>query len=189
MVLQIPVGVSNRHIHLSHEDFEILFGSNRELNKTKDLGQPGQFAAEEKVDLCGPKGTISGVRVLGPFRGQSQVEISRTDAFKLGITPPVKESGNLAGSGSLTLKGPAGSLQLEEGVILAQRHIHMPPDFAGQYQISDGQMVSVSCNGPRALTFHKVLVRVSPKYSLEFHIDTDEANSALLNSGDMVTLD
>lgn len=187
-MLQIPVGVSNRHIHLSHEDFDILFGSGSELSKAKDLGQPGQFAAEEKVDLCGPKGTIKGVRVLGPFRGQSQVEISRTDAFKLGISPPVRDSGNLADSAPVTIKGPAGSLQLKEGVILAQRHIHMTPDVASQYSLTDGQMVSVSCDGPRAVTFHQVLVRVRPNYSLEFHIDTDEANSALLNNGDVVTL-
>jgi putative phosphotransacetylase len=188
-VLKIPVGVSNRHIHLSHEDFETLFGSSSELSKSKDLGQPGQFAATEKVDFSGPKGTIAGVRILGPFRGQSQVEISRTDAFKLGISPPVRDSGNLAGSESLMLKGPAGTVQLKEGCILAQRHIHMTPEIAGQYQLADGQMVSVSCTGPRALTFNQVLVRVSPNYSLEFHIDIDEANSAMLNTGDVVTLD
>ncbi|HPZ22910.1 MAG TPA: phosphate propanoyltransferase [Bacillota bacterium] len=188
-MLEIPVGVSNRHIHLCQEDFEALFGADSELSKAKDLGQPGQFAAEEKVDICGPKGTIKGVRVLGPFRGHSQVEISRTDAFKLGISPPVRDSGNLAGSAPITLNGPAGSLQLKEGVILAQRHIHMTPDLAKQYRLTDGQMVSVSCDGPRALTFHQVLVRISPAYSLEFHIDTDEANSAMLNSGDVVTLE
>jgi len=187
-VLKIPAGVSNRHVHLSQQDLETLFGKGKELTKSKDLGQPGQYAAEEKVDLIGPKGTIAGVRVLGPVRGQTQAEISRTDSFKLGLKPPVRDSGNLTGSEPVTLMGPAGSIQLKEGVILALRHIHITPALAEKHGLKDGQMVSVSCTGPRALTFGEVLVRVSPKYSLEFHLDVDEANGAMLNNGDEVLL-
>ncbi|HBI57078.1 MAG TPA: propanediol utilization protein [Firmicutes bacterium] len=188
-MLKIPVGVSNRHVHLSKTDLETLFGQGKELTKSKDLGQPGQYAAEEKVDLTGPKGTLAGVRVLGPVRRQTQAEISRTDSFKLGLKPPVRDSGNLAGSETVTLTGPAGSIQLKEGVILALRHIHITPDLAEKNDLKDGQLLSVSCEGPRALTFGQVLVRVSPKYSLEFHVDVDEANGAMLNNGDEVTLD
>lgn len=187
-MFKIPVGVSNRHVHLSQKDLDALFGPGAVLTKFKDLGQPGQYAAEEKVNLVGPKGTIPGVRVLGPVRGQTQVEISRTDSFFLGLKPPLRDSGNLEGSEGLTLQGPAGSVQLEEGVIFAQRHIHLPPQLAEEQGLADGQLVSVSCAGPRALTFDRVLVRVSPQYKLEFHVDVDEANAALLNNGDEVAL-
>jgi putative phosphotransacetylase len=187
-MLKIPVGVSNRHVHVSEKDMEILFGSGKGLTKFKDLGQPGQYAADEKVELIGPKGSIGGVRVLGPTRGRTQVEISRTDAFKLGITPPVRDSGDLDGSAPITLKGPQGSVELNEGVIIAHRHIHITPDLAEKHGLQDKQMVSVACEGPRALTFDKVLVRVSDKFALEFHVDVDEANAALLNNGDEVTL-
>lgn len=187
-MFKIPVGVSNRHVHLSQKDLDALFGPGAVLTKFKDLGQPGQYAAEEKVNLVGPKGTIPGVRVLGPVRGQTQVEISRTDSFFLGLKPPLRDSGNLEGSESLTLQGPAGNVRLEEGVIFAQRHIHLPPQLAEEQGLADGQLVSVRCAGPRALTFDRVLVRVSPQYKLEFHVDVDEANAALLNNGDEVAL-
>ena len=187
-MLKIPVGVSNRHVHLSQKDLEVLFGPGKDLTKFKDLAQPGQYAAEEKVDLVGPKGTIASVRVLGPTRRQTQVEISRTDSFTLGIKPPLRDSGNLCGSAAMSLRGPAGTLQLQEGVVLALRHIHITPELAQKHGLEDGQMVSVSCNGPRALTFDQVLVRVSGQYSLEFHVDVDEANAALLNNGDDVIL-
>lgn len=187
-MLKIPVGVSNRHIHVAEKDMVTLFGPDYQLKHFKDLKQPGQYAAEEKVDLIGPKGTIGNVRVLGPTRGQTQIEVSRTDAIKLGINPPVRDSGDLKGSASITLKGSHGSVDLEEGVIIAHRHIHITPDLAEQYGLKDKEMVSVACSGERALTFEKVLVRVSDKFSLEFHVDIDEANAALLNTGEEVTL-
>lgn len=187
-MLKIPVGVSNRHVHVSEKDMAILFGPGHPLTKFKDLAQPGQYAAEEKVDLVGPKGTIAGVRVLGPTRGQTQIEVSRTDSFQLGLNPPVRDSGDLAGSEPITLKGPQGSVELKEGVIIAHRHIHITPDLAKKFGLTDKQMVSVTCAGPRALTFGMVLIRVSEKYSLEYHIDIDEANAALLGNGSEVTL-
>lgn len=188
MLLKIPVGVSNKHIHIAEKDMAAIFGPDYELNRFKDLKQPGQYAAEEKVDLVGPRGCIPNVRVLGPTRGQTQVEVSRTDAIKLGINPPVKDSGDLAGSEAITLKGPQGSVDLKDGVIIAHRHIHITPDLAEAHGLRDKQMVSVICPGTRALTFDQVLVRVSEKFSLEFHLDIDEANAALLNSGDEVLL-
>lgn len=187
-MLKIPVGVSNRHIHVSEADMAVLFGSGYKLKLFKDLKQPGQYAAEEKVDLVGPKGTISGVRVLGPTRGQTQIEISRTDSIKLGLNPPIRDSGDLKGSEPITLKGPEGSVELKEGVIIAHRHMHITPELAQKYGLQDKQLVSVSCDGPRALSFGNVLVRVSPQFSLEFHIDIDEANAALLGNNDEVTL-
>lgn len=187
-MLKIPVGVSNRHIHVSEADMAVLFGSGQKLTHFKDLKQPGQYAAEEKVDLVGPRGTIAGVRVLGPTRGQTQVEVSRTDSIKLGINPPVRDSGDLKGSEPITLKGPNGSVELSEGVIIAHRHMHITPELAKEHGLKDKQMVSVSCDGPRALTYGNVLVRVSDKFSLEFHVDIDEANAALLSNNDQVTL-
>lgn len=188
-MLKIPVGVSNRHIHLSQEDLATLFGAGAELTKYKDLKQPGQYAAAEKVEILGPKASIAGVRVLGPLRRQTQAEISRTDAFFLGLAPPQRDSGNLSGSAAAMLKGPMGSVKLKEGVILAQRHIHITTALAAEHGLWDGQIVSVSCPGPRSLTFHEVLVRVSDHYSLEFHVDVDEANAAMLSNGDEVTLE
>lgn len=187
-MLKIPVGVSNRHVHLAQKDLDILFGPSQTLTKFKDLTQPGQYAAEEKVDLIGPKGTIAGVRVLGPTRKQTQIELSRTDSFLLGIKPPLRDSGNLANSAAITLKGPAGTVELSEGAIFALRHIHITPDLAAQHGLADGQMIKLSASGSRALDFDQVLVRVSPKFALEFHVDVDEANAAMLNNGDAVTL-
>lgn len=187
-MVKIPVGVSNRHVHVSENDMVTLFGLGASLTRFKDLGQPGQYAAEEKVELVGPKGSLGGVRVLGPTRGQTQIEISRTDSFKLGINPPVRDSGDLQGSAPITLKGPNGSVELSQGVIIAHRHIHVTPELAKKHGLRDKQMVSLTCDGPRALTFANVLVRVSDKFSLEFHIDVDEANASLLNNGDEVTL-
>lgn len=187
-MLKIPVGVSNRHIHLCEKDFETLFGKGSQLKVYKELSQPGQFAAEQKLDLIGPKGTIAGVRILGPFRSQTQVEISRTDSFRLGIKSPVRDSGDLAGSAPITLKGPAGSIELSEGVIIARSHIHIHTDVAKENGLSDKQIVSVKSDGIRSLTFNNVVIRVSDDYNTEMHIDTDEANAALLNNGDLVSL-
>ncbi len=184
-------GVSNRHVHLSQEDLERLFGKGYKLTPTKDLGQPGQFACDERVDLVGPKGgTIENVRILGPVRKNSQVEISRTDSFKLGINaPPVRDSGDVQGTPGIKIKGPNGEIELAKGVIIAKRHIHMLPSQAEHYGVKDKDLVSVYCDKEgRRLIFQDVLVRVSEKYALEFHVDTDEANAALLNNGDYVKI-
>jgi putative phosphotransacetylase len=184
----IPVGVSNRHIHLAARDAAVLFGAGRELTKVKDLKQVGEFAAAETVTLVGPKGVIQGVRVLGPLRRISQVEISRTDGFLLGIAPPVRDSGQLAGSAGVTLVGPAGALTLKEGVILAARHVHMSEADAAAYGVADGDRVTLEGPGPRSVCFRNVLVRSGAAFRLEFHIDTDEANAAGLSNGDLVSL-
>ncbi len=186
---RIPVGVSARHVHLTQEHVEILFGPGAELTPDRPLSQPGQFACRERVLLAGPKGSLSGVRVLGPARKATQVEISATDAIALGIRPPVRESGKLDGSAAVTLVGPHGAVTLESGVIIAQRHIHMLPEDARRFGVADGESVWVaSTDGPRRTVFGDVIVRVSPNYQLEFHIDTDEANAAGLRTGDTVVL-
>jgi putative phosphotransacetylase len=185
----IKVGVSNRHLHLSQKDLEILFGEGYELTPIKDLGQPGQYAAEETVDLVGPKNTIKRVRVLGPTRKATQVEVSRTDAFKLGVNPPVRDSGDIEGSASIKLVGPNGEVELKEGVILAKRHIHMHTNDAEKYGLKDKEIVSViAAKDGRKLIFQDVLVRVSDKYALEFHVDTDEANAAFLGNNDEIEI-
>lgn len=185
---KIPVGVSGRHVHLSAKDLETLFGPGYELTEYRPLSQPGQFAANEKVNLVGPKSRIDGVRVLGPVRDQTQVEISLTDAYKLGVRPPVRDSGDVDRSVGLTIEGPKGSIALEQGVILAKRHIHLSPEDAAAFGLVDKQLVSVRVSGERALVFEQVLCRVNPKFVTEFHIDTDEANAALLSTGSTVEL-
>ncbi|WP_028307235.1 phosphate propanoyltransferase [Desulfitibacter alkalitolerans] len=186
--LQVPIGISNRHIHLSKEDLEKLFGEGYELTNIKDLVQTGEFAADETVTVKGPKGSIEKVRILGPVRPASQVEISRTDGFKLGINAPVRQSGQVEGTPGCILVGPQGEVELKEGVIVADHHIHMSPKDAEVFDVKDGDRVSVHVDGIRALTFHNVLVRVKPSFVLEFHIDTDEANACLVNNNDMVTV-
>lgn len=182
----VPVGVSNRHIHLSQEHLEILFGEGYELTNIKDLTQKGEFAAKETVTIVGPKGAIEKVRVLGPVRPKSQVEISLTDSFKLGIKAPVRQSGKTEGTPGCVIIGPNGIVNLEEGVIIADHHIHMSPADAEKFNVTDGDRVSVHVDGLREITFHNVLVRVKPSFVLEFHIDTDEANASLLKTGDAV---
>ena len=182
--LKVSVGISNRHIHLCQADLETLFGKGHQLTPKKDLSQPGQFASEEMVNLVGPKGTIAKVRVLGPVRPQSQVEISRTDSFGLGIKAPVRESGVIDGTPGITLEGPAGKIELKEGVIIALRHLHLHTDEAKVMGLKDKDWISVKFEGERAVTFGHVLVRVGPKYAMDLHIDTDEANAAALNNGD-----
>ncbi len=180
----IPIAISARHVHLTSEAVELLFGPGHTLTPRKPLSQPGQFACEETVDLIGPKRNIEGVRVLGPVRRACQVEISRTDEFHLGLDAPVRASGDVANSPGITLRGPAGTLQLREGVICAWRHIHMTPDDAAHFGVADRDVVEVAVSSPTAgrdLVFGDVMVRVSPKYALEMHIDTDEANAADLS--------
>uniref|UniRef100_A0A7C5VKR1 Phosphate propanoyltransferase n=1 Tax=Fervidobacterium thailandense TaxID=1008305 RepID=A0A7C5VKR1_9BACT len=183
----IVVGVSNRHVHLSREDVEILFGKDYQLTPIKDLGQPGQFACQETVTIVGPKGSIENVRVLGPERKETQVEISLTDAYKLGLNPPVRDSGDLEGTPGITIIGPKGQVTKEKGVIIAKRHIHMHTSDAEKFGVKDKDIVKVIVEkGERKLIFDDVLIRVSDKFALEFHVDTDEANAALLKNGDTV---
>lgn len=179
----VPVGISNRHLHVSQADLDVLFGQGHELVNFKDLKQPGQYACEEKVDLVGPKGTIKGVRILGPVRNQTQVEVSITDGFTLGVKPPVRGSGDLDGSPGVKLVGPKGEVTLEKGVIAAERHIHMHTSEAETFGITDRQRVSVLTGGERSVVFHHVLVRVHPEFALEFHVDVDEGNAAGLKNG------
>jgi len=186
--MNIPVGVSARHIHLSQADLETLFGRGAELHVRKELSQPGQFAAEETVHLHGPRGMIENVRVLGPVRPHTQVEISQTDAHKLGINPPVRESGQLEGTPGLTLVGPSGSLQLLEGVIVAMRHVHFSEEDAREFDVENGEEIALRTTGDRGMIFERVIARVSPSYKLDFHIDTDEANASGLHTGDEVEL-
>lgn len=180
----IPIAVSARHCHLTKETFEALFGKGASPTIDKPLVQPGQFACKERVNLIGPRNRIDGVRVLGPLRSVDQVEVARTDEFRLGVDAPVRDSGNVAGSAPITLEGPAGTVKLNEGLICARRHIHMHPDNAAQFGVADKDEVSVSIlGGERSLIFGDVLVRVKDSYVLEMHIDTDEANAAELGRG------
>jgi len=178
-VPRIPIAVSARHCHLTREAVEVLFGKGYALTPDKPLSQPGQYACKESVKVIGPKRSIDAVRVLGPERSACQVEVSRTDEFWLGVDAPVRDSGDVANSPGVTLEGPAGRLTLQEGLICARRHIHMSRDDAASFGVVDGDVVDVAVdtNG-RDLTFGDVLIRVSPKYALEMHLDTDEANAA-----------
>ncbi|NLC95422.1 MAG: phosphate propanoyltransferase [Bacilli bacterium] len=188
MKTKLPIAMSNRHIHLSPEHLEALFGAGYELTKFKDLSQPGQFAANEKVDIVGPKGTLKGVRVLGPCRGKTQIEISRTDSFVLGIYPPVRDSGDIKGTPGAKIIGPKGEIEIEEGVIIAARHIHMHPDDAKEFGVKDKDRVRVKVEGERGLIFDNVLVRVRDDFALEMHVDIDEGNAAGINNGDLVEI-
>ena len=180
----IPVGISNRHIHLSREHVDILFGKGYELTKMKDLSQPGQFACKEQLTIVGPSmRAIEGVRVLGPERKKSQVEISRTDSFVLKVKPPVRESGDIAGSAPVTIIGPKGIVTLSEGCIIANRHIHMSIDEGARFGVRDGEYVDVELAGERRSLFYDVQIRVQKDFRLEMHIDTDDANAAGVGNG------
>ena len=186
----VPIGVTNRHCHLSREDRDVLFGKGSELTWKKDLGQPGQYAAEEVVSVQGAKGRIDRVRVLGPLRGQTQVEISVSDGFTLGVTPPVRESGKLDATPGIEVIGPRGSVMIDCGIIAAQRHIHMPPETAALFGIADKELVCVEVGDPKArgAVLQNVLVRVSDQYALEMHLDLDEANGLGVRNGDCARL-
>ena len=180
MANDILVETSARHVHVTEADLETLFGKGYRLTPKKDLSQPGQFACEERIDVVGPKRTLSGVSILGPVRPASQVELSMTDARSIGVVAPVRESGDIAGSGACKLVGPAGEVELTEGVIVAKRHIHMTPADAEVFGVEDKQVVSVKIDSAeRSLIFGDVVVRVSDSYALAMHIDTDEANAVL----------
>ncbi|MBR5473120.1 MAG: phosphate propanoyltransferase [Clostridia bacterium] len=185
----VPVGVSNRHIHLSTADLETLFGAGYQLTPIKDLSQPGQFACKETLTIVGPSlRPIENVRVLGPVRKASQVEISRTDSFTLKVKPPVRESGDIAGSAPITIIGPKGVVTLKEGCIIANRHIHMSTDEGVQFGLVDGQYVDVEVSGERRTKFYDVQVRVHKDFRLEMHIDTDDANAAGVGNGAKVKI-
>jgi len=181
MSMEVLVETSARHVHVTQEVLETLFGKGYELTKKKDLSQPGQYACAERVDIVGPKKTLSGVSILGPVRPETQVELSLTDARSIGVAAPIRESGDIAGSGACKMVGPCGEVELSEGVIVAKRHIHMTTADAAAMGLSDKQVVSVKVpsNG-RALIFGDVVVRVSDKYALAMHIDTDESNAGAI---------
>ena len=183
----VPVGLSNRHIHLSKKHIEVLFGEGYELSNMKDLSQPGQYAANEKVEIVTPKAKLV-ARILGPARNTTQVEISKTDGFALGVNVPVKNSGDLDDTPGATIVGPKGSVELEKGVIVASRHIHMHTDDAEKFEIEDNSYVDVKITGQRGLIFNNVLVRVNKNYALDFHIDLDEGNAAGIKNGDLVQI-
>lgn len=172
------IGLSNKHLHLKAEDIETLFGPGHTLTPMKDLVQPGQFACEEKVDIVGPKGTLKGIRVLGPARPETQIELAMTDARAIGIKAPVRESGKLEGTPGCKLIGPAGEVELDHGVIVALRHIHLSPAQALEAGVKDKEVISIKVDGERGLTFDNVLVRSGEGHESEIHLDTDEGNSA-----------
>ena len=181
---EVPVGVSNRHIHLTKADLETLFGEGYELTPLKDLSQPGQYACKEVLTIVGPSlKPIENVRVLGPLRSKSQVEISATDSYILKIKPPVRESGNIIGSAGIRIIGPKGVVQLSEGCIIANRHIHMSPKDATKFNVKDGDFVVVDVKGKRRTRWYDVQVRVSPDFCLEMHVDTDDANATGIGNG------
>lgn len=184
----ISVGVSNRHVHLSQYDLVALFGREYVLSKVKDISQPGQFSCKETVTLAGPHGVIEKVRVLGPVRKESQVELLRADCFKLGIKALLKMSGDLEGTPGITLIGPRKSVYLPRGVIIAKRHIHMLPEEAKRFGVTDGQLVSIHAAGPRGGDFDNVVIRVTTTSALECHIDTEEANAMNLENGSKITI-
>ena len=184
----IPVGVSNRHVHLSQRELDILFGANYLLTSIKELSQPGQYACKEMITICGPKGVIEKVRILGPVRKQTQVEVLASDCFKLGIKTEPRLSGDLVGTAGLTLIGAKGSVQIKEGVVIAKRHIHMLPTDASKFGVQDGQDVKVEITGPRGGIFDQVSIRVTNESKLEFHLDTEEANALGVTSKTIIKI-
>ncbi|SHJ24019.1 Propanediol utilization protein [Clostridium cavendishii DSM 21758] len=178
---EIPVGVSNRHVHLSQKDLNVLFGEGYNITKFKDLSQPGQYACKETITICGPKGAIEKVRILGPIRSKTQVEVLTGDCFKLGIAPHTRLSGNLCNTPGITLIGPKGSVQIEEGVMVAQRHIHMSTEDAIKFGVTDGQVVSIQFGDIRGGIYNNVAIRANDTSVLECHIDTEEANAMNIN--------
>ena len=188
--LTIPVGISNRHIHLSRQDLDTLFGAGYELTPIKDLSQPGQYACKELLTIIGPSmRPIENVRVLGPIRKESQVEISVTDSFVLKVKPPVRESGSLAGSAPITIIGPKGIVTLKQGCIIANRHIHMSPADGARFGVKDGDYITVDAfSGTKRTRWFDVQVRVSDKFCLEMHVDTDDANAVGFKNGSTVTM-
>lgn len=186
--MKVSVGVSNRHVHLTRQHLDILFGANYELTKLKDLSQQGQFASNEKVDIKTDKGEIKGLRILGPIRSYTQVEISKTDSFTLGLNPPVRESGDIENSEKITIVGPKGELYIEQGVIIATRHIHLTNDDLIKYGLDKNETVKIKVNGIKGSILDNVSLKVDDSYTLELHIDTDDANASLIKQGDLVEI-
>jgi putative phosphotransacetylase len=186
----VPIGVSNRHAHLSQEHWEVLFGKGVEPRKFRSVKQPGFYACYETVAIEGPKGRIDNVRLIAPHRPKTQIEISKTDAAAIGAKPPVRDSGKLDASAPVRIVGPKGTIEIQSGLIIARRHIHFHPLEAKAMGVKDGEIVRVRAGtgGPRELVFEQVLIRVSDQFSLELHIDTDEANAAWVKSGDSVNI-
>lgn len=185
-IIQIPVALSNRHVHLSRPHVEALFGEEHKLTPKYDLSQPGQFACEECVEVVGPKGALKQVRVLGPERAESQAELSITDGYVLGVSLPVRQSGKIEGTPGGFLMGPKGAVKIEKGFICAARHIHFTPEDAKRGGIENGQVLCVRTVGARRVVFEEVIARVSPDFDTEMHLDIDEGNAAGLRNGDLV---
>jgi len=185
--MKVSIGISNRHVHLKENDYKILFGE-IEFIKKNDLKQPGQFASNSKVTIVGSKGKIDNVRVLGPFRDYTQVEVSKSDTFVLGVNPPVRESGDLKGSEKITLIGPKGTLNLEEGCIIANRHIHINPKQLELYGFKENQIVSLLIPGDKATILNNVCFNVKEDSYFEAHLDTDDANASLISNNDVVEI-
>lgn len=183
-IKKVPVGVSARHIHLAREHVEILFGKGAALTEMKPLSQPGQFAANETVAVYGPKGSFTKVRILGPVRKATQLEVSLTDAFTLGLKPPLRESGSIEDTPGIRIVGPAGEVMVDKGVIVAARHIHFHTSDAERWGIADKQLLKVRVGGERGVVFEQVLARVSDQFSLDMHIDTDEGNASNVSTGE-----
>jgi len=188
MGLKVTTGISNKHVHLSDADLARLFGAGHKLTVKKNLRQAGQYAAEEMVDVVGPKGVLKGIRILGPTRKESQVELAQTDARTIGLTLPVRESGVLDNTPGVKLIGPAGELNLARGAIIALRHIHLSPAEAAEAGVRDKDRVTVNTFGSRPLIFEDVLIRVNAEFINEFHVDTDEGNAAGITNGDIVEI-
>ncbi len=184
--LVVPIGISNRHVHLSREDMDVLFGCGTSLTRLKAVKQPGQYAAEETVTLKGPKGELQRVRVLGPLRNATQVEISTADSFTLGVKAPLRMSGDLDGSSGIEIIGPRGRVTKNDGTIVAWRHIHISPQEAEQYKLTDGMEIDIETKGARAGILRHVVVRVSSDAVLEMHVDVEEANGLGLKNSDLV---
>ncbi|MDD3367481.1 MAG: phosphate propanoyltransferase [Lachnospiraceae bacterium] len=184
----VPTGISVRHIHLTRDDVNRLFGRNYQLTPKKPLSQPGQFACEETLEVIGPRGNIRKVRILGPEREKSQVEVSYTDARTLGLQVPVRSSGDVSGTPGVVLRGPLGDITISEGVIIADRHIHMQPSDAERFGVQNGDRVRVQVGGAKPGIMEGVVIRVSDNYRLDFHIDTDDGNAFLLSQGQLVTV-
>ena len=185
---QVPVGISVRHIHLTRADVDKLFGYGYQLTPKKALSQPGQFACEECLDVIGPKGELKRVRILGPERSATQIELAQTDCRTIGVNAPVRSSGDTKGTPGVTLRGPLGELTVPEGVIVADRHLHMTPAQATAFGLADGDRVQIRINGLKPGIMGGVLVRASNKCALDFHIDTDDGNAFLLKQGQLVTV-
>ena len=187
MQFPIVLGVSARHAHLCREHMDILFGKGSELHPKKAIGQPGQYASEEQITMVTPKDSMK-LRIIGPLRPETQIELSLTEARKVGLNAPISNSGDIAGSAGARLIGPCGEVEITEGIIVAARHVHLYPETAAKYGLVDGDIVDIQTEGERSITMHNVLVRAGVKHADEVHIDTDEANACNLDSGVMVNI-